>query len=941
MKAAAAARRSVRRRIVALFMLCGLLPVVATIAVSYQQVEDVLIAQRVALLRGAASNYATVLVDRLEAAERLALSFASGSRAGRLATVDVLERYFRAAVAIEPAGSRVLFGAPSQVPTAGDIAAGGRPLVAHAGRVIVLRNAQAKPGVWITVSENPAAPLQRQLAFEIEPAYLWEAHDALPYLTEACILDAAGRPLDCARQPPTAEFNAFRSDPEGVREGNFAWIAGDVRYLGGVRELFLGGRFGADVWVVIASQPEEHALAPIRELAGTVVPAVLLGMLVAVLLGLVHVRRTLQPLSELAHAAGRIAARDFDVRIAATRTDEFGVVARSFNAMSARLGRQFKALQVQAAIDAVILSSADLSRVVSIVMRRISDVVSADRCSLLLADQAGAYHLYSSEGHGAPADQEVDVSREECDRFRTTEHGLRIARSEIGPSSVLARIRGTSLYVLPFAVGDELGGAFILGYDEDRGPEDEEVSMVRKLGDRVAVALATARRDLELHRRAYYDSLTNLPNRLLGLEELTRAVAAAARNRRALAVLFVDLDGFSEVNDSLGHPAGDSVLVQSAARLRGCVRKSDFVARLGGDEFAIVLPELREAADAALVAHHSIKALLAPFELAEGRAHVSASVGIALYPGDGTTAEELLKHADLAMYHAKQQGSGRAVFFETSMNEEVRRRVELERELREALDKEQLRLYYQPQLDLKSGRIIGCEALMRWIHPVRGLVPPTQFIGFAETSGLIDPIGQWALKAACAQFVAWRAEGLPIEYVSVNVSPRQFQTLGFSETVAEALQAFGVPASALHLEITESAVLGDQPAARANLAGLNALGTPLELDDFGTGYSSLAHLRDLPVAAVKLDRAFIKSIHEDASALAVVRAAIVMAHALGKSVVAEGVELTEQVVLLSQMGCDIMQGYHLSAPVPADQFVTLVRQRAAAVPLVLQTRSRQ
>jgi diguanylate cyclase (GGDEF)-like protein len=444
-----------------------------------------------------------------------------------------------------------------------------------------------------------------------------------------------------------------------------------------------------------------------------------------------------------------------------------------------------------------------------------------------------------------------------------------------------------------------------------------------------------------LHRRAYYDSLTNLPNRLLGLEELTRAVAAAARNRRALAVLFVDLDGFSEVNDSLGHPAGDSVLVQSAARLRGCVRKSDFVARLGGDEFAIVLPELREAADAALVAHHSIKALLAPFELAEGRAHVSASVGIALYPGDGTTAEELLKHADLAMYHAKQQGSGRAVFFETSMNEEVRRRVELERELREALDKEQLRLYYQPQLDLKSGRIIGCEALMRWIHPVRGLVPPTQFIGFAETSGLIDPIGQWALKAACAQFVAWRAEGLPIEYVSVNVSPRQFQTLGFSETVAEALQAFGVPASALHLEITESAVLGDQPAARANLAGLNALGTPLELDDFGTGYSSLAHLRDLPVAAVKLDRAFIKSIHEDASALAVVRAAIVMAHALGKSVVAEGVELTEQVVLLSQMGCDIMQGYHLSAPVPADQFVTLVRQRAAAVPLVLQTRSRQ
>ena len=927
----------------ALFMLCGLLPVAATILVSYQQVEDVLIAQRVALLRGAASNYATVLVDRLEAAERLARSFASGSRAGRPVTADVLERYFRAAVAIEPAGSRVLFGAPSQAPTAGDIAAAGRPLVADAGRVIVMRNAQAKPGVWITVSENPAAPLQRQLAFELEPVYLWEAHDALPYLTEACILDAAGRPLDCARQPPTAEFNAFRSDPEGMREGDFAWIAGDVRYLGGVRELFLGGRFGADVWVVIASQPEEHALAPIRELASTVVPAVLLGMLVAVLLGLVHVRRTLQPLNELAHAAGRVAARDFDVRVAAARDDEFGVLARSFNAMSARLGRQFKALLTQSEIDAVILSSADLSRVAGIVLRRIAEMVNADRYFLLLADPsvAGVCDLYSIDEKGALVVQVLGVSRDESDRLRAATRGLRVASGELGPSAVLAGIAGTSRFVLAFMLGDEFGGAFILGYDENRGPDSEEISMLWKLGDRIAVALATARRDHELHRRAYYDSLTNLPNRLLGLEELTRAVAAAARHRRALAVLFVDLDGFAEVNDSLGHPAGDSVLAQSAARLRGCVRKSDFVARLGGDEFAIVLPELREAADAALVARHSIEALSAPFELAQGRAHVSASVGIALYPGDGGTAEELLKHADLAMYHAKQQGSGRAVFFETSMNEEVRRRVELERELREALDKEQLRLYYQPQLDFKSGRIIGAEALMRWIHPVRGLVPPIHFIGFAETSGLIDPIGQWALKAACAQFVAWRAEGLPIEYVSVNVSPRQFQTSGFSETVAEALQALGVPASALHLELTESAVLGDQPAARANLAGLNALGTPLELDDFGTGYSSLAHLRDLPVAAVKLDRAFIKSIHEDASALAVVRAAIVMAHALGKSVVAEGVELTEQVVLLTQMGCDIMQGYHLSAPLPADQFVTLVRQRAAAVPLVLQTCSQR
>jgi diguanylate cyclase (GGDEF)-like protein len=415
-------------------------------------------------------------------------------------------------------------------------------------------------------------------------------------------------------------------------------------------------------------------------------------------------------------------------------------------------------------------------------------------------------------------------------------------------------------------------------------------------------------------------------------------VAAAKRRRRALAVLFVDLDGFSDVNDSLGHTAGDAVLVQSAARLRACLRKSDVVARLGGDEFALVLPELREPADAAVVAQHAIKALAAPYELAEGTVHVSANVGVALYPGDGANAEELLTHADLAMYHGKQAGRGRTTFFEAAMNDELRRRVEMERELRIALQAQQFQLYYQPQLSLASGRIVGAEGLLRWIHPERGLVPPGHFIALAEASGLIEPIGQWALKAACAQFLAWRAEGLPLEYVSVNVSPRQLQAAGFAEFVGEAMQAFGVAPGALRLEITESAVLGEQAAVRANLAGLVALGVPIELDDFGTGYSSLGHLRTLPVAAIKLDRIFIQSIHESASACTLARAAIDMAHALGKSVVAEGVELPEQLALLIEMGCDVVQGYHLSAPVPVDKFAALVRQRAAATPLRAQGR---
>jgi predicted signal transduction protein with EAL and GGDEF domain len=354
------------------------------------------------------------------------------------------------------------------------------------------------------------------------------------------------------------------------------------------------------------------------------------------------------------------------------------------------------------------------------------------------------------------------------------------------------------------------------------------------------------------------------------------------------------------------------------------------VSRLGGDEFAVVLPEIHEGNDAALVATHVIEALSRPFDVCPtSQAFISASVGIALFPHDGTTGESLLRHADLAMYRAKKKGRGQVVFFEASMNAEAQRRLTLERELREALEKEQFQLYYQPQLDIVSGRITGAEALIRWIHPARGLIPPGQFIAFAESSPLIEEIGRWALTAACAQFAAWRVDGAGIDHVSVNVSSRQFQNAGFARIVAEALRESGVPARALRLEITESAVIDQGATVEKNLADLSGLGTPIELDDFGTGYSSLAYLQRLPVATVKLDIALIRTIESNDDNRAVVRAAIDMVHALGKTVVAEGVETVGQLAILARLGCDTVQGYYLSPPVPAAKFAQFVRARAA------------
>ena len=945
MNAAPAPRKSVKRRIILLFVLCGLLPVAATIVVSYQRVSKELVTQRASVLRGAASNLAAILVDRLTVAERLARAAAAVGGRSLATKRDATQRFFRAAVEFDAGRPRVLFGRPSRLPSAVQLADVDRPLVPGASTVLLIRDPDGRRAVWMALSESAAGQPGRILAFELDPHLLWSARDVLPYLTEACVLDASGRPLDCAQPPPPAAIHDFRASPAAVRHDGLAWSADGTRYVSGVRELFLRGRFGAGSWLVVVTQPAQYALGPIRTLAAVLIPVVLLGLLVASLLGLVYVRRTMQPLSALTQAAGRIAVRDFDVRVAPGQDDEFGLLARSFNAMSARLGRQFKALKAQSEIDAVILSGVELDSVVSIALHRVAELADAEHHYMLLADPAAAaeFRLYVSNGADGVDARPAEVARDDLERLRAAMRGKTISRHDLPPSSLLHAVPGRTLFVLAFSLGTdafslgtEIGGALILGYDAEHGPDDEEVALLWELGDRIAVALATARRDQELHRRAYFDSLTGLPNRALAMEELTFAVAAAERQRHRLAVLFVDLDDFSAVNDNLGHAAGDAVLVQTAERLRACVRKSDVVARLSSDEFAVVLTELRESADAAVVAGSMIEALSAPFELAQGRANIAASVGVAIYPGDATDAEQLLKHADLALYRAKRGNAGTVTFFEPSMNEEVRRRFEMDRDLRTALEQDQMQLYYQPQLDLKTGRIVGCEALIRWIHPERGLVSPTQFIGFAEASGLIEQIGQWVLKAACAQFVAWHSEGLRLEYVSVNVSARQFQNPGLSGAVGEALQAFGVPPRSLHLEVTESAVLEDRVAVRHNLSALTSLGTPLELDDFGIGYSSLAHLKNLPVAAVKLDRTFIESVHQSAGSQAVVRAAIDMAHALGKTVVAEGVEQDEELALLVRMGCDVVQGYYISAPVTAEHFAALVRQRAAGTPFPAQ-----
>jgi diguanylate cyclase (GGDEF)-like protein len=428
----------------------------------------------------------------------------------------------------------------------------------------------------------------------------------------------------------------------------------------------------------------------------------------------------------------------------------------------------------------------------------------------------------------------------------------------------------------------------------------------------------------QLTQLAHYDVLTSLPNRMLFFDRLKHALAEAKRNQSKAGVMFVDLDRFKHINDTLGHAAGDDLLQQVAERLKDSVRASDTVGRLGGDEFAIVLSILATARDADVPARKIMARFNEPFRLNQTELFVTASVGIALYPDDSTEQDALIKNADIAMYRAKEGGRNTYKFFSPAMNAQGGERPDMEVMLRHALEHKEFVLHYQPKIALQGNRIIGVEALIRWNSKELGLVLPTQFIPLAEETGLIAPIGAWVLKTACAQNKAWQDQGLPPLLMSVNLSPRQFQQKNLVQMIAGTLAETGLDSRSLELEIAESMIMQDPEKSSAILRQLHEIGVQLSIGDFGTGYSGFADRQRFPVRRLKIEQSLVRDITTDADDAAIVAAVIGMARSLKLEVVAEGVETSEQFAILAQLRCDEYQGCHFSKPLPAEEFVRLL-----------------
>lgn len=425
----------------------------------------------------------------------------------------------------------------------------------------------------------------------------------------------------------------------------------------------------------------------------------------------------------------------------------------------------------------------------------------------------------------------------------------------------------------------------------------------------------------ELHRKALYDPVTSLPNRVLFVDRLERLISAMPRDTQGnFGVMLLDLDSFKAVNDTLGHDTGDRLLNTVGNRLRLCLRAQDTVARMGGDEFALLLPEVRHAVDLATVARKIMATIEAPIHLDDNEFFITASVGIACYPVDSSSCRELLSVAEVAMYHAKSMGRNNFQFYAASLTSDAGERIELEADLRKALRQRELELYYQPKVDTLIGQMVGAEALLRWRHPVRGMIPPDRFIGIAEDTGMIMEIGAWVLRCACFSIVKWNRDALYPFRVAVNLSVRQFLADDFVDIVRSTLAETGCQPDWLELEITESLFMTRKPRITATFEALDALGVPMVLDDFGTGYSSLSYLTDFPVSCIKIDKSFVRDITTRQKSLELVRGIVSMGLALGMELVAEGVETGEQAACLDKLGCHVIQGYFYGRPMPEPEF---------------------
>jgi diguanylate cyclase (GGDEF)-like protein len=787
------------------------------------------------------------------------------------------------------------------------------------------------------VRRATVADREELVYFELSPQWLWKGLD--PAARDLLVIDERGAVLFRGERFPehaarimAASVASRDASPPADAVVRVGWNADGSEWSGALARPPLPGAVRPDAaWHVGAARPRlpgsSSAEAWQRGAAAFLLGALALGMAGAAWLA----RQQRLPLVELRAALLRLGRSRFTALPVTSMPEEFRPLADAVNAAGMRLADDVAALETLGEIDRLLLGATELEPVLDAILSRVTTVTRCRTVGIALLDSdspALGRVFVAAEGADPLPVTRVELDPELISSLIAADEGITIARCEEGRHSFLKPLRDLGsefFWVWPVVTGQRLAAVLAVGFPEAPAQDPRFARHGSEFAARLAIALSKTARDEHLYRQAHYDPLTALPNRLLFRDRLAQEIAHSAESKTRGALLYIDLDHFKKVNDSVGHAAGDQLLVIVAQRLRACVKEGDTVARLAGDEFTVILRNVTDADSVSVVAERIIESIRMPVNLAGRDHYVQASIGMALFPDNGLTLEDLMRRADGAMYRAKDLGRGRAMFFDKNLM--LKRFDTTQSGLYRALRQREFSLFYQPQYSLRDGSLVGLEALLRWQTSRDGTRSPDEFIPAAEVSGLIVDIGGWVLEAACAQLAVWREQGIAPGRLSVNVSVQQLKHAEFPRLVRRALEKYGIPSSTLEIEITESVLL-DEAAAGA-VRHLAELGVRLALDDFGTGYSSLNYLRQRPISVVKIDRSFLEDVPDNPASATLAETIISMAHALGKEVVAEGVETAEQLQFLRDRKCDHAQGFYFAKPLPAAQVGELLQARFA------------
>lgn len=932
----------VAQRILASFVLAALIPITIFGLLSFQQVSEQLREQSARSLQKSCKDYAMVLIDRLTIFEntlRLVAIKTEKSSTDHPSPSQEHQQEFDAKFSnlalIQPHGVITSLskdsGAPPELSQPEIIA-----LVAGKTLIKAVPNPKgAINSLWMAINLSEHHPEAGILIGKLKADTLWVAENIEP--NQLWVISSSGDLLDTPEQslPLSSDVNA---QVLRTNSGQFKLENNNEVYLGAYWKLPLGLLFFGPDLVIVQAQAENMAFAAIRQFSTIYPPVILLAILIVAYLSTRLINKYLTPLEKLKTATIKIAAGDLSHRLNIHSHDEFETLASSFNEMTRRLGNQFDILATMAEIDRHILSALNADDIVETALTRLPDVLG---CELIVIAKVNldTFQLYDIRIRHAGQNSEkretsLPVSQADISYLLERQHKLIEITSGAehklsGYLQILGLTERRQYLLVPVCTNGQLSSLIGLGYPNTQLIPAEVRNAARNFGDRIAVALSNAAWEEKLYRQAHYDSLTGLPNRLALYDRLKQELGRANRDQTQLAVFFIDLDRFKNVNDSLGHSAGDELLAQVAQIFVRCVRETDLVVRIGGDEFVVVISDIpKHDSQFSLVtnmAENILAGLNQRLLIAGQPMTFTASIGIAIYPNDADTCQDLLKNADAAMYHAKQEGRANFRFYSPELNASALENIQLEHELRNAIAHGELLVFYQAKVDL-NGRIVGAEALIRWCHPERGMISPVKFIPIAEQTGLIVDIGFWVLEQTCLAVNAWHQDGLGPLRVSVNLSAIEFKRPDLVEKIGSILVKTGIDPSFIELELTESVAIGDAKTCVTRMQELKGLGLMLTMDDFGTGFSSLSYLKDLPLDVLKIDQSFIRQLESDGNSKAIVLAILALAKGLGMETVAEGLETEAQFAFLKQSGCEIFQGYLFSRPVCKDDFVKLLEE---------------